>query len=963
VPARGVIQSPVLVGRDAFLALFERRLADAAAGSGRLVFVAGEAGIGKTRLLGAVARQARDSGFAVARAAAFPGDVQSLAGLLLDLASGLVAAREPALGELGRRLTARVRPISGDTGDAHHRRRLLVQDLADLLVTADPGGAVLIVLEDLHWADELSLDVLGHLAGRLAARPVLVAGAYRSDELYPALPMRELRARLVSQRLAEEIRLPRLGLAQTAAVVSAVLGRPAPAQVVAAVHQRSDGIPLHVEEFLAAVGQDALTPGSGAAVQAAAVPDTLGDAVVSRARRLAARTREVASAAAVIGRSFDFDLLAEVTGVTSDEVAGALRELQDAYLVLPGADAVSFDFRHALIRDALYADTDLPARRRLHQRAARAAAGRGYRGAFVSAHFEQAGCPGPAYQHAVAAAREAASMSAHGEALELYRRAVRNLPGELSALDRAALLSALGDEAAATDDNTAAAEAYQTAHELATSARDMRAAAALAPRMVAVAHLLGVGLEARLGTLQAALDNLDDVAGADRERARLHSAMAAAYLLDDRLDEAITHGELSRAESQRTGDNEAALNAAATLGTVLVFAGRMDEGWQLLEDAIARARGMQQEAEAARGYRMIGSSASELMEYDRAEHWLTEGIRYADQAELWNHRHYMASHLAHVQWATGQWDAATRTAQQALADGRGGVTTQITAQYVLGFLAMGRGDWEAADMLLREALVQGEQMAELQHLSPPLWGLAEAARCRGHYDTALTLCERGYQVSAGLTHAAYLFPFLITGVRAYLAHGGIDAAEKWLNRVGAVLTARAVPGAQPAIDHGRGLVLLARGEISAAQQALHAASESWQARRRFWEGEWARLDLAQAAAKAQRRVEAAVLLHEARTIAATVGAATLVGAADRLAASFDRGRPTEPWHPLSAREFEIAQLVAAGLTNRQIAGQLFLSPKTISAHITHILTKLGAGRRAEIATWCATVRQAVHDDG
>ena len=727
--------------------------------------------------------------------------------------------------------------------------------------------------------------------------------------------------------------------------------------MVAAIYQRSDGIPLHVEEFLAAINEDALTPQSGAAVQSAAVPDTLGDAVLSRARQLAERTREVASVAAVIGRSFDFDLLTAITDAGPDEVAAALRELREAYFVLPGADAVSFDFRHALIRDALYTDTSLPGRRRLHERVARTAADRGYRGAFISAHFEQAGCPGPAYEHAAAAAGEAASMSAHGEALELYRRAVRNLPAGLAALDRAALFTALGDEAAATDDNTAAARAYRAAHELATGAGDVRAAAALAPRMAAVAHLLGEGLDGRIGALQAALDNLDEVAGADRERARLHSAMAAAYLLDDRLDEAITHGELSRAESQRTGDEEAALNAAATLGTVLVFAGRMDEGWQLLQDAITRARGTQQEAEAARGYRMIGSSASELMEYDRAERWLTEGIRYAEQVELWNHRHYMASHLAHIQWATGQWTAATQTAQHALTDGRGGITTQITAQYVLGFLAMGRGDWTAADTLLREALAKSEQMAELQHLSPPLWGLAEAARCRGHYDTALTLCERGYQASAGLTHAAYLFPFLITGVRAYLALGGIDAAEKWLNRVGAVLTARAIPGTQPAIDHGRGLVLLARGEVSAAHQALESASESWQVRRRFWEGEWARLDLAQAAAKARRRGEAAVLLDEARTIAATAGATTLIDAADGLTASFDRGRQAEPWHPLSAREFEVAQFVAAGLTNRQIADQLVLSPKTISAHITHILTKLGAARRAEIAAWCATVRQ------
>ena len=447
------------------------------------------------------------------------------------------------------------------------------------------------------------------------------------------------------------------------------------------------------------------------------------------------------------------------------------------------------------------------------------------------------------------------------------------------------------------------------------------------------------------------------MADADLERARLHSAMAAAYLLDDRLDEAITHGELSRSESQRIGDDEAALNAAATLGTVLVFAGRMGEGWHLLEDAIARARGAQQEAEAARGYRMIGSSASELVEYDRAERWLADGIRYAEQAELWNHRHYMASQLAHVQWATGQWDAARQTAQHALADGRGGITTRITAQYVLGFLAMARGDWEAADTLLREALAEGEQMAELQRLSPPLWGLAEAARCRGHYGTALTLCERSYQASADVTGAAYLFPYLLTGLRAHLARGDIDAAETWADRVGAVLTARAIPGTLPAIAHGRGLVLLARGDVPAAGRALDSASASWRARRRFWEGTWARLDLASAAARARRPGAAAVLLAEVRADASQVGATVLTTAADRLAQSFGAGRPAVPWDPLSAREFEVAQLVAAGLTNRQIAEQLVLAPKTISAHITHILTKLGAARRAEIAAWCVTVRQ------
>jgi DNA-binding CsgD family transcriptional regulator/tetratricopeptide (TPR) repeat protein len=955
-PDPGLIQSPVLVGRDDFLGVAQRRLAEAAGGDGQLLLIAGEAGIGKTRLLGAIARHAQLTNFAVARAAAFPGDLQSSAGLLLALAGDLIGASEPTLNALGRNLSARLRTDSQGRGDAHHRRRLLVQDLVDLLVSPEPGIPVLIVLEDLHWADQLSLDVLGHLAGRLRTRSILVAGAYRSDELQAELPLRALRSRLLAQRLAEEIKLPRLGLGQITTLTSVLLGRPAPTEVIEAIHERTDGIPLHVEELLAALDEEALTPSTGAVVRAVAVPDTLGEAVLSRAQRLSGPTRAVASAAAVIGRSFDFDLLAAVTEVDPALVAGALRELREAHLVLPGTDAVTFDFRHALIRDALYADTDLPLRRRLHEQVARSATDRGYSRAFVSAHLELAQRGDLAYGHALTAGHQAAALSAHREALELYRRAARNAPNEIPASDRAALLTALGDEAAATDDNLAAADAYRSAHQLITSTGDARAAASLGPRMAAVAHLLGDGIDARVGMLQKAMDSLDGVAGAERERAQLRSAMAAAYMLDRRLDEAIHHGERGRAESQRIGDDEAALNTATTHGTVLVFAGRMDEGWPLLEGSIARARDLQLESEAARGYRMLGSCASVLLEYDRAERSLTDGVQYAEDVELWNHRHYMAAHLAHVQWATGRWDEANETAQQALADGRGGITTRITAQYILGYLALGRGDWGPATSLLREANAAGEQMAELQRFSPPLWGLAEIARCRGEFDTSLMLCERGYQASAGFADAAYLFPYLLTGVRSHLGRGDVEAGQEWSNRVGAILSARSIPGTLPAIEHARGLVLLAHGDVSGAQQALRSAATSWRARRRFWEGTWAGLDLAAVAAKARRRGEAARLIDDVRVLATAVGATPILDAADRLAGQLDRGRPPDPWYPLSAREFEVARLVSGGLTNRQIADRLVLSPKTISAHIEHILTKLDAARRAEIATWCTTVR-------
>src|SRR5215211_1993177 len=182
------LQSPVLIGREEFLALADRRLAAAAEGRGHLLLVAGEAGIGKTRLLAAVAAAARGWSFGVVRAAAFPGDSEASGGLLLDLASDLRHATGERPAALGRAISARLREPGGVGGDRHRRRRLLVQDLADTVLDLGGDGPLLVVLEDLYWADELSLEVVGHLVARLPARPLLVPGAYRSDELYPRLP-------------------------------------------------------------------------------------------------------------------------------------------------------------------------------------------------------------------------------------------------------------------------------------------------------------------------------------------------------------------------------------------------------------------------------------------------------------------------------------------------------------------------------------------------------------------------------------------------------------------------------------------------------------------------------------------------------------------------------------------------------------------------------------------------------
>lgn len=947
---RGRRVSPTLIGRDALLALAARRWAAARAGSGELLLLAGEAGIGKTRLLSEIVRHAGlvdagvdDEGVTVGRAGAFVSDLEVAGGVLADLAADL--RRLPATGELAARIERRLRD-GGQGGDPYRQRRVLMTDLAEAILSLGAGtGPVLLAFEDLHWADDLTLEVLGRVARRLAQLPMLVLGTYRNDELYPRVPMRAWRTRLLHQRLAEEARLERLSSADTAAMATAIAQTVLPSAVTTTVFARSDGIPLHVEEFLAAIS------GTEGQVE---LPETLAEAVRARAGELTAPTRALASAASVIGRSFDIDLLTAITGERPERIDEGLRELAERFFVVPHSDRSTHDFRHALIRDALYADLTPHRRRELHRLTAEAAAAAGIGDAFVSDQFERAHQPALAYQHALAGAARAVAMSAHREAVELYRRAQRTMPTVASDAHRAHLLAALAGELAAIDDNAAAEASYAEAYAIRRRIGDDPGAAALVPDLVAAQHLLGAGLDQRSAPLREALSLLGDRPGLSTQdtRVRIHAALSAAYMLDRRLDEATEHGERARSLVAGLGEQTIRYNIDATLGAVLVFTGRMDEGWRLLEEAIAAAAAARAEAEAARGYRMIGSSASVLVEYERGLRWLRAGIDYAERTERFNDRHYMAAHLAHVLWATGDWLAADREARHALADGRGGITTRITALHVLGYLAVGHGDWSVAEQHLIEAADLGERMRELQRVSPAWWGLAETALGRGRLDEAIDWCERGYAASAAVRDAAYLYPYLLTGTRAYLACDDGTGAHDWVDRIAQLLLLHKIPGTLGAIHHANALLHLHQGQTGRARYLLDDAATFWAQRQRFWEGTRALIDRAHCAARSRRPAEAAVHARQAREQAAVAGATTLLEAAERV--STPAAEPNT--QPLTARETEVARMVATGATNREIAQALSIAPKTVAAHVEHILTKLGAARRAQIATWATTQR-------
>src|SRR6185503_9912176 len=289
---------------------------------------------------------------------------------------------------------------------------------------------------------------------------------------------------------------------------------------------------------------------------------------------------------------------------------------------------------------------------------------------------------------------------------------------------------------------------------------------------------------------------------------------------------------------------------------------------------------------------------------------------------------------------SGDWDDAVRIAELELVQ-RGSRRGSIGSRAVLAFVSLGRGDVERARTLLDASLAITRPSGEVDLIVPALWAQAETALVDGDAARALDHCWEAIEIAEPTGERALLVPFVVTGVRAALLDRRPEIAQKWLDRVTPMLSNWSVL-AKPALDHADGLLRTASGATVLARTSLESAVAGWDARGRIWEATWARLDLAAALVRANRHAEAVPVLEHAFATARRLGSLSILRRAEELDRSArSRAGDREPWHPLSSREFEVARLVAHGKTNAEIAGELFVSPKTVSAHIEHILAKLG----------------------
>ncbi|MDX3308819.1 ATP-binding protein [Streptomyces sp. NPDC054884] len=971
--------STPFIGREEELARLSGVLERAREGEARAVLLAGDAGVGKTRLLGEVAARAAGSGLTVLTGHCVDlGDV-GLPYLPFTEILGALAADErfaPVLfaHPLVDRLLGTGSGAAPDDGDAARAARgegrlRLFEGMAALLADLSRAAPLLLVLEDLHWADQSSRDLLRFLLSRgFLQRPagdgrghrLAVLASYRADDLHRRHPLRPLLAELVRLPAVDRLELRPLADAEVTRLVRSLEERPLPDATVRGIVARAEGNAFYAEELSAA-----------ACAEADGMPSGLADLLLIRVEQLPDAAQQVLRTAAVAGRRVEHALLRDAMGLPEDELESALREAVGRRLLAAGDDG-TYAFRHALTREAVYADLLPGERARLHGAFARLLAGRGRRAETAAErahHYRES----HDLREALAASLEAAD---HAQRVGAPAEELRHLE---SVLD---LWESVPAETLPSGEGADRVTLMLRASAAAAHAGEAHRAVSLTR-----AALAGIGqdadseLAARVRyTLAGTLINVDSLSAAFAYSSEALAMIPAEPPSPTWVWAAATHvlaarqvGDFGTAlrvarqaleVAERLDLTDARADLLVSLAHLEGEGRRSPEGRARLEEARELARRGGNASVEMRALFTLAVGAYEAGEPQECLPWLAEGLDRARRAGLLSSPYPLEMRYLQllVLYTLGRWDECLRTAAADLA------VLPASGGFAVGpalYVALARGEQsgvERARNLLAErfdwmaALVAGTVLTDAAAAS----GDPEAAVARLRSSVESLTDETGRPPDAAVRLTALALTPVADTADAARRAGDEGTARRWAAVAAELLeSARAVAvrGGTGVPQGPEGRAWLARAEAECAWAVTGPDPALWeQAVAAFDRGDVyelarCRLRYAQALLAAGRRKEATVEAGAARETAVRLGAGPLRERADALVRrgrlaegpADARDRPTS----LTAREQEVLRLLALGRSNRQIGEELFISGKTASVHVSNILAKLGAASRTE----------------
>ena len=971
----GRISCPTLVGREGELHSILTLLEDAE--KRPLILISGEAGIGKSRLLDAALTDARARGSLVLAGSCVPLAGRSLPyGPILDAlrprrSVGVPAALSALRAEL-RELLPRSGP--GDTVDNAEPagQGRVFEAILEGLESASEEQELILSIEDLHWSDAATRDLVGFLVpSRWSGRVALVA-TMRSDE--EATALRALLIELERGRQLERIELEPLRDEEIREVVSGIIGTEPSVELLEAVSRRSGGNPFFVEELVAA------SHGGGAQL-----PPNLGEILLARLASLPEPLQRMLRHMAVLGERVPESLLAAVTDGDATAMGRRLRTAVAAHVLRLDGSAGTFAFRHSLVREALYADLLPGERRAMHERVAHTLANAtgerllapAARSMALALHWDEAGDVRRAVPALVAAADVANAAHAYADAVELYRRCLARLEehpdaegsagiGMVTLHERAARVAFLAGDS-------------QTAIDLARHAVDLAGMSDLARAGVLHQQLCeylwqhGAESEA-LAVIERAFGFVPKT-GDLAARALVVGAWASALSVTSRYAESLEVVEESLRLGRETGD---LMTTSVSLAVRGVDHANLDDVALGVRDAI-EAMELATAANDPDVQAMAFMNASWVIGLNAGD--TLGGLQIVADWEVLQRQSglerfrgkWLAGVAGELNMRLGRWEVADEILFAGLRSPSGG-PIRLDALYNAARLRTWQGRLVEAGELVAEAMAITSTMIGQQFVGTAYGTAADLAAWRGDPLGALALVDEARARLLEPEDPLFTRQLYAVGIRACAdrveaLRGRRQGQEIAGLRERAADLARAaryvgVPNVTARLPETGAWVaqadaeLLRLGRSSSAAESWRAVGNAWSALGLVANESYARWREAESALAIGERRDAASALKAAHSLADRIGAGVMVTVIEELA---NRGRlriggstnraPDAGERPLglTPREMEVLNLVAQGMTNRQIAGELYISEKTAGVHVSNILAKLDVMSRAQAA--------------